>query len=378
MKFFLFSTFLFLFLRNGFSQNNIQPENLHVNIPSAKSNSTLDIAGFINQHFDTDDKKIAAIYNWVTNNIKYDADSIHYVILDEDNEQRVTYALRRKRGVCENFAAIFNDLCLKCGIPSYTIEGFTKQMGTIDRSPHVWCAASIDGNWAFYDPTWDAGQIRNGTFINETNSHFFKIPPDIFIDTHLPFDPLFQFLNYPVTYKEFISGQREKESKKYFNYMDSIKSYEKMERLDQYLSSLSRMKKEGWPSQKIDTKVKRVQLEIELIHQDTDMDLYDAAVLDYNQAIQIFNTFLVYRNNQFQPQKTKEEVESNFNHIQKLIISGKQKLIKVNASSATLQLDTGDLQKRLDDLEVNLKTQQNFIKINLFIKSKSDSATTKS
>ena len=91
-------------------QNHFAAERMYVNIPSSQTASSAGIAAYINSHYQTDEKKIAAIYSWITANIKYDADSIHYVILDDDNEERVSWALRRKRGVCENFAAIFTDV----------------------------------------------------------------------------------------------------------------------------------------------------------------------------------------------------------------------------------------------------------------------------
>ncbi|MEO6905585.1 MAG: transglutaminase domain-containing protein [Ginsengibacter sp.] len=376
MKFFLFFTIFFGGYQNGFAQDNLQFENIYANIPSSETTTTTAISAFINKHFISADKKIAAIYNWVTSNIKYDADSIHYVILDEDNEERVTFALRRKKGVCENFAAIFNDLCLKCNIPSFAIEGFTKQNGSIDRTPHVWCAAFVNNQWKFYDPTWDAGYIRNGSFINEIRNNYFQIAPEYFIQTHLPFDPMFQFLIYPITYKEFVNGNfNERDPKRFFNYKDSIESYKNIDRLAQYLSSVSRIKSVGWPSSKIGTKLKRTQLEIEVINQGTDMDLYNSAVSDYNRAIQFLNTFLSYRNNQFQPLKSKSEVNSLFVKTQELIASANIKLVKVNSSKATLTLDTGDVQKKLDDLKSNLNTQETFFKNNFNDEEKSDSSS---
>lgn len=367
MKFTLFLSFILFTFVSALAQNNFsQNANVYVNIPAAQTHTSADIADYINKHFDSDNKKVSAIYKWITTNIKYDADSIHYVILDEDNEQRVIVALRRKKGVCENFAAIFNDLCSKCGIPSFTIDGFTKQSGSIDRTPHVWCAAFVDGEWNFYDPTWDAGYLSNGNFINQVSDNYFKIKPANFIQSHLPFDPLFQFLNYPVTYTEFIHGSfYQKDQKRFFNYKDSIDSFKKMDRLSQYLSTISRIKTTGWPASKIDTKLKRVSLEVELINQDSDMDLYNSAVADYNKAIHFLNTFLTYRNNQFEPAKSNEEVEKIFREVKKLIVSANIKLNKVNASKATLVLNTGDIQKKLEDLLTNLKEQQEFFKNNV-------------
>ncbi len=334
-----------------------------VYIPAAETHNAADIAAFINNHFHSDDEKISAIYNWITNNIKYDADSMHYVILDEDNEQRVSVALRRKRGVCENFAAIFNDLCNKCGIHSFAIEGYTRQTGSIDRSPHVWCAAFADGEWNLYDPTWDAGYIRNGGFINHVQNNYFKMSPGVFIQTHLPFDPMFQFLNYPVTYKEFISGKTGEQSEKnYFNYKDSIDAFTKMNPLDQYLSVINRIKKSNWPASKIDTKLKRIRLEIEVRYQDKDVALYDSSVADYNRAINYLNNFLSYRNNQFQPAKSNQELQEVFVNIRNLIADANAKLKEVNLSDATLTLNTGGLQQKLDDLFANVKQQEIFLK----------------
>lgn len=332
-------------------------------IPASQTNTTVDIAAFIAKDNNTDIKKIHAIYSWVTNNIKYDKDSIHRVILDEDNEERVTYALKRRKGVCENFAAIFNDICQKSGINSFAIEGYTKQNGSIDRTPHVWCAAFVDNKWALYDPTWDAGFISSGRFVSQVQTNYFQRSPEDFIQTHFPFDPMFQFLSYPVTYKEFYRGDtRINNSKSYFNYMDSIGAYKNQDPLTQYLSTVSRIKNAGWPAAMVDTKLKRIKLEIELIYQDKDMALYNSAITDYNEGVAIFNNFLTYRNNQFKPAKTSDEIQDMFNSITKKIATANQKLNEVNKSTATLVLDTGDIQKKLTDLSVNIKEQETFFK----------------
>lgn len=47
-----------------------ETERIALNIPSSSTKSTADIAAYINDHFDTDDKKIRAIYIWVISHIK--------------------------------------------------------------------------------------------------------------------------------------------------------------------------------------------------------------------------------------------------------------------------------------------------------------------
>lgn len=350
----------------GQSFEYTQADRVALNIPAGQTSTTHDIAQYIKKHFDSDSKRIRAIYTWVTNNIKYDRDSIHLVILDEDREERVTYALRRKKGVCENFAAIFDDLCIKTGIPSFIIQGYTKQSGSIDKSPHVWCTAFTDGQWFMYDPTWDAGFISNSQFISKVQTNYFKVAPAGFIQNHLPFDPLFQFLDYPVGYKEFKIGNiRSTERKNYFNYKDSIIKYVDSDSLTRYLSALQRISKYDWPYSLVDTRIKQIKLEIELIYQDSDMNMYNSVVDTYNQALGVLNRLITYRNNQFVPLKDHSETDSMFDLITQKIALANRRLYQLTQSTTTLALDTGDIAKKLSELGYKAKEQREFFEKHL-------------
>ncbi len=349
------------------AQDHFTAERIYVNIPSSQTATSTAIAAYINSHYQTDENKIAAIYSWITTNIKYDADSIHYVILDEDNEERVRWALRRKRGVCENFAAIFTDLATQCGINSFAVQGFTKQGGFVDRAAHVWCVAYVDNKWKLFDPTWDASRVGNTNF--DPHYKYFDVAPGELIQSHLPFDPLFQLLNYPINYNDFLRGNTSENTREnYFNYNDSLEAFINMDRLSQYASEKSRIENAGWPLSKIETKLKRIKFQMEVLNQDSDADLYNAAVDDYNAAINSLNIFLAYRNNQFQPQKSNAEVQILFQNVQNLIATANEKIKRIYSSKATLQLETGDIQKKVDDLSNNLKQQR------LFFKNYSDAA----
>ncbi|MEO8852842.1 MAG: transglutaminase domain-containing protein [Ginsengibacter sp.] len=328
-------------------------------IPINKSQTSSEIADFINSHYQSEDQKVLAIYSWLVNNIQYDADSLHFVVLDEDNDQRVSYALRRRKGVCENFAAIFSDLCNKSGIPSFEISGFTKQGSSVANQAHMWCAAFVDNAWNLYDPTWDAVWMGN----NNREYNYFKVSPAVFIQSHLPFDPLFQLLNYPSNYHDFVTGMEGRKDKlNYFNYLDSLKSYQKMDKISQYVSEESRINRMQFPSSKIDTKIKRLQFQAEVLSQDDDAALYNAAVEDYNKAIQDLNIFLTYRNNRFLPTKSMLQVNQIFQNIGSLVGSANLRLQKINRSTANLQLDTGDIQKKLQELTNTVKAQALFYK----------------
>lgn len=330
-------------------------------LPDTATNTTADIAGYIRSACSTDIDKVRAAYTWVTANIIYSADSIHYVIMDEDNDERVTYALKRKKGICENFSALFTDICIRSGLKAFSIDGFTRQNGRMDRIPHVWCAVYTNGKWFLYDPTWDAGYGRDDGYKYKRGTDFFKKDPEDFTKTHLPFDPLFQFLSYPWSYSDFEKGSAPAPSAgTYFSYTDTLQSYEQAAPLARYLSSLSRIRQAGWPLSKTDIKIKRIRMEIELIRQDEDMDLYNAIVADYNEAADMMNRFVEYRNSRFLPAKSTEEVQRIFGSVSARITAGLKKISRLQTSQATLTLDSGDIQKKLEDLQQRVRTEKDY------------------
>ena len=334
-----------------------ETDRIALDIPSSQTNSTADIAAYINNHFDLDYKKVRAAYVWVISHIKYSSDSIHRVILEEDHEQLVTFALRRKKGVCENFAAIFDDICKKCGLQPFVVGGYTRQNSSVDRGSHAWCIVFIDNKWSLYDPTWDA------SFYQPLSTIYFRVSPSVFIQSHMPFDPMLQLLDYPLTYKEFNNGYiKPKSNASYFNYADSLSVYEKMDPLNRYISASRRIQNNGVPNNVISTKLSQLRLEAELIYQVKDSILYNDAIADYNNATNKFNNFLTYRNNQYKPEKTDAEVQSIFEDIEKRITWAQAKLKEVNQSKATLTLDIGDVEYALNNLSTHVKEQEVFLK----------------
>jgi len=341
--------------------DHAETDRIALNIPASQTNSTADIAAYVNKNFDTDDKKVRAIYTWVISHIRYSTDSIHRVILNEDRDQLVTFALRRRKGVCENFAAIFDDICRKSGLRSFAVEGYTKQNSSVDRTPHAWNIVYVDKKWSAYDPTWDAGQ--SSTFYQPVRANYFKIDPSVFIQTHMPFDPMFQLLDYPLTYKEFNSGNiRAKNGEMYFNYTDSISEYEKAKPLERYIGATQRIQNNGAVNNMISTKLSQLRLEIEIIYQVKDSVLYNDAIADYNFATNEFNNFIAYRNNQFKPEKTAAEIQLLFDDVHKRIAIARGKLKEVNQSKATLTLDTGDVEYAINTLYNHVKQQEVFFK----------------
>lgn len=329
-------------------------DRLVLSIPDSQTNSTDSIAGYVKSHFDGDLNKIRAIYVWVTTNLKYDKDSSNIINSDINPGARITAALRRRKGVCENFAAIFNDICLKTGLTSMVINGYTKQGGAVDKTGHSWCAVFANKNWYLCDPTWDAG---NGMY-----SKYFMIQPIEFIESHMPYDPLWQLLNYPITHEQFYNGRIfNKTDTPYFNFSDSVTAYSHMDSLHKLQSTALRIQNYGIYNPRVKDNYNYIKMNIEMINQDTDVNLYNSSVADLNEVTAILNNFIEYRNKQFTPEKTDSELQALLDGVDQKIDSSLKKLDQVDKSKATLTLGTDEIRNRLNVLLGKIKDQKLFL-----------------
>jgi transglutaminase/protease-like cytokinesis protein 3 len=190
----------------SFAQNNLVYDLIDKKIaliPQQSTTSTKEIANYIEANFKTDNEKIRAIFYWTASNISYDVANMFAVNFGETTQDRITKTLKTKKGICGDYAAIFNEIASSVGIKSVVISGYTKQNGKISDLAHAWCAAKIDNKWFVFDPTWGSGSLTNGKFVKKINNYYFKAEPSKIISSHIPFDYLWQFLNYPITNGEF-------------------------------------------------------------------------------------------------------------------------------------------------------------------------------
>ncbi len=329
-------------------------DNSVLNIPDSQANTTDRIAGYITSRFKNDKDKVRAIYAWVAANIRYDRDSANQINLGVDQQAKITAALRRRKGVCENFAAIFNDIALKSGLKSFVIHGYTKQSGSTDKSGHSWCAAYIDGNWALFDPTWDVG--------HGINSKYFMALPSEFIYSHMPYDPLWQLLDYPVSHQQFYSGNIYKKNESpYFNYADSIAAYMQMDSLLKLKSSALRIQQNELYNPLVKENHSYIKMHIEMINQDRDVELYNSSVAELNDATAIYNNFIQYRNQQFTPEKTDAELKALLDGIDTKLLIALKKLDEIDKSEATFTIGTHEVRDRLNALVIRIKDQKSFL-----------------
>jgi len=74
------------------------------------------------------------------------------------------YAVRRKKGVCEDYSNVFKELCDRSGIPCLIVHGKVplgfiptlkrRLHGVNNKANHAWNVVKMDTVWKSMDPTW--------------------------------------------------------------------------------------------------------------------------------------------------------------------------------------------------------------------------------
>ena len=341
-------------------------------IPDSSAKTTTGISTYIQSNFITDDAKVRAAFIWVASNLEYDVDNMFAINYYETQSDKINKALATKKGICENYATIFNEICNKCNIKSYVIEGYTKQNGFTDYIPHAWCAAYVDTAWYLFDVTWGSGYVNNGKFYKKINNAYFKAKPSLFIKDHMPFDYLWQFLNYPVTTGEFYAGNLNNTSKSYFDFKDSINVYEHLNHVEQLTAEARRIEANGIKNSMIFDRLQHIKiyLENEKISarnskQNTIANFYKAALVNYNSAVKYLNDFIDYRNHQFAPKKTDDEIKAMLDSVTSRIDAANNNIEKISGAEESDQKIIDQLKDGITDIETHNKEQQDWLEIYL-------------
>ena len=98
-----------------------------------------------------DEEKLRAIYSYIVENTSYD-----YRYYQDPNtlpyESRTAYGpLKYGTAICGGFSWAFKMLCEEAGIPCWNVTG----MGAGEE--HMWNCARMNGEYRYFDTTWDAG-----------------------------------------------------------------------------------------------------------------------------------------------------------------------------------------------------------------------------
>jgi hypothetical protein len=338
----IFLLFTFLLSIIGFCQSNVGYDLIDkkvAQIPIKSSTSTEEIAKYINANFKTENDKIRAVFFYTASNLSYDVANMFTVDIDETHQDRILKALKTKKGICWDYALIYNEIANLVGVKSVVIQGYTKQNGKVDTMAHAWCASRIENKWYLFDPTWGSGYVNNNKYTRKINNIHFKVDPAKMINSHMPFDYLWQFMNYIITNQEFIIGKTQiDKTKKIFDFENEITKYEALAKIDQFFESAQRIEKNGLKNQLISQAYTFAKSSWNYERENENNTKFNGIVTQYNAAIVELNDFIYYRNNKFKPTITDEELKEKIN-------SPKNKFLKCQELLNNLgKVDSGNLQ----------------------------------
>jgi transglutaminase/protease-like cytokinesis protein 3 len=156
---------------------------------------------------DTDVEKFRAIYLWVCQNIKVDAnqgnrvlskrerlkyDSISFKAWNNKYLKNNTFKrlIKQKKAVCTGFAYLIKELCFLVNIDCEIVNGFARTATTntesLELANHSWNAVNLNNKWYLVDAIWACGYIENGRFIKDYNDGYFLADPVLFAKSHYP------------------------------------------------------------------------------------------------------------------------------------------------------------------------------------------------
>ena len=252
----------------------------------------------INTFFSSDDDKSRAIFYWVTDNIRYDADLMYTYKNNSNRSKACESTFKTRAAVCLGIACLVDSLCRLTGIKSYLVEGSTRQKFLPDVIGHVYNAVKINGEWKLMDATWGAGYLSGKDFIKERHNDFFLADGQYMINTHLPLDPIWQLKKRPLKLEEFY-GNNGPSLYNDWNYNDSIDDFLNKPYINQITDEIRRLTLFGAESQVSANHLNYLNYVSESYY----TGLIKTSVKLYNSLINDYNDYINFKNQQFTPAK---------------------------------------------------------------------------
>jgi hypothetical protein len=328
----------------------------HAAIVPANLKTANDIARYLTKNLTSPTEKVRAIYYWISHAIVYDVSKMYSSDTYTDPQELVDKVLKTRRGVCANYAALFNACCREVGVQSYIIEGYTRQNDKVVGIAHAWNAVRINGAFYDIDATWASGYLKGSTYTQQFRDNYFLIPPAEFIKTHMPFDPIWQFLNNPVTHKEFEAGDFSRLKKESgYNYTDSIKVHSGLDAWDKLPRENKRIAAAGLTNDMIKNKIAQNQLGIS-------SDIFNKAADYYNKAVEKYNYYIQCKNSQYEKMSMKDDkILELLSTTRQSVEMAEQTLSRLNPYEFELKRSADSLKKSIAAMKRNLDAEDTFV-----------------
>ncbi|GGK82685.1 hypothetical protein GCM10011405_33110 [Rufibacter glacialis] len=337
-------------------------------IPAAQAKTTAGIAAYLNSHFQTPQQKIQALYGWLAANITYDVQALASMPRYYEKQALITQTLATRKALCQGYAEVFQEVCARMGIPAYLVTGFVVPKGTSTQVGHAWGAAQIEGQWYLFDPTWGAGYMEEGAFVSRPNTRYFMVAPATMIQTHIPFDPLWQFSQRPLSYQEFLSAKAgvarptAVRPSPVFSFRDSLAAYEASSHRKRLEGTIRRISAHKVIPPVVLDHLNLTRKNLAINKQNETVDLYNEAARAFNTGMDQLNEFIRYRNNRFLPVTSDQELKQMTRQCASSFLQTKRLLQQVKPTDNTdLFLTTQHMKAQVEKALLLVEKQEVFL-----------------
>lgn len=308
--------------------------------------------------FKTDTVK--AIFDFVASEIEYDTESLELLKppgrVNQSAEAIVLKTLRSRKGVCEHYAELFNALLKRAGYESYVVSGYVKGPSKInDKISHAWNAVRVKSEWYLYDPTWSSGHTDSGILEKKPNDTWYKVPPEEFIITHIPFDPIWQLLNSPISNYQVERNDFSPDQRERYSFQDSIATDRTRPDALAYATRIARIQKAGITNRLLREYVAMLENNLIAGKLNTISHSLSAVVVQYN-------IYVMAKNKKFKkPKWTDSQLHNTMTLMKSRLQISVAELDLITTREPEINRYIADLKLRINDLERSVNSEAEFV-----------------
>jgi hypothetical protein len=322
-----------------------------------KAGSISALATEIMRLHNSDEERFRAAAQWVATNLSYDIRQVNSQTKNLTQAQITALAFKTRKAVCEGYAGLLDSLSRFMGLRTHLVSGYTRIEGQLDPTAHVWVAVSLSGNWKLSDPTFASGAMINNRFVAEYNPAFVMVKPEKMIRSHMPYDPLWQFLSSPLTHSGFQRQKFDEVQVGYFKaHTDSLKAFLQLGHDNQYRAELRRLEAQNNRYQAVVERMNFLIENINIAHYNEMVQLLNHISDKFNEAVGAYNNWAsAFNENQRKGRRqlnTDEltKAERLLDECEKMLLSGRYPPQLIDQAQK-IQQSVFDFQRKLRDAQ---------------------------
>ncbi len=316
-----------------------------------------EIAQFLTKDLSSDEDKARAIYYWIARNIEYNLPQLYLNKRYFSTEEIILEVLQNRSGVCQHYSELFHAMARSADLTSYVITGYTRNVfDRIDEFSHSWNAIQLDSNFYMIDVTWAAGYVQDGKYVHKFRDAFFLKTPVEFLQDHMPFDPIWQCIDNPLTYEDFLSRNYKKlEVPGAYNFIDSISLFEELSKPEQLDHSNRRIRENKPNNSLIRNRIDENILQISYWN-------YIRAIDTLNSGIENYNEYISLKNWQFRNPKTEDSrIKELIDHASSGVYAANDMMYRLFSSNQELNDLIVEQRNRMPAIISDIEREKDFV-----------------